>query len=205
MPRLGKKISPKRASVEGYCSNLSSSRLGERSSHGRESLSPEQDLLAWARVGRDDAWILFPSLFLGCLIYVWLDCYAKIWNEWICLSKRMYELWMVDLNDSWHEMNMKWLLIEVTWYWYETQFLFMVWEGWFGMDSTVDMVEDLVVQVGMRIMCMINITWLIEYDWSVVSAWSHEPLGETSWSCFSGRDVIPWPLLVGVHGGAPSI
>jgi len=71
----------------------------------------------------------------------------------------MYELWMVDLNDSWHEMNMKWLLIEVTWYWYETQFLFMVWEGWFGMDSTVDMVEDLVVQVGMRIMCMINITW----------------------------------------------
>jgi len=28
----------------------------------------------------------------------------------------MYELWMVDLNDSWHEMNMKWLVIEVTWY-----------------------------------------------------------------------------------------
>jgi len=26
------------------------------------------------------------------------------------------------------------------------------------MDSTVDMVKDLVVQVGMRIMCMINIT-----------------------------------------------
>jgi len=22
---------------------------------------------------------------------------------------------------------------------------------------------------------------------------------------FSGRDIIPWPLLVGVHGGAPSI
>jgi len=22
---------------------------------------------------------------------------------------------------------------------------------------------------------------------------------------FSGRDVIPWPLLVGVHGGAPSV
>jgi len=22
---------------------------------------------------------------------------------------------------------------------------------------------------------------------------------------FSGRDVIPWSLLVGVHGGAPSI
>jgi len=32
-----------------------------------------------------------------------------------------------------------------------------------------------------------------------------ESLGEISGSCFSGRDVIPWPLLVGVHGGAPSI
>ena len=32
-----------------------------------------------------------------------------------------------------------------------------------------------------------------------------ESLGETRGSCFSGRDVIPCPLLVGVHGGAPSI
>jgi len=30
-------------------------------------------------------------------------------------------------------------------------------------------------------------------------------LGGVSRSCFSGRDVIPWPLLVGVHGGAPSV
>jgi len=30
-------------------------------------------------------------------------------------------------------------------------------------------------------------------------------LGGISGSCFSGRDVIPWPLLVGVHGGAPSV
>jgi len=30
-------------------------------------------------------------------------------------------------------------------------------------------------------------------------------LGEISGLCFSGRDVIPWALLVGVHGGAPSI
>jgi len=30
-------------------------------------------------------------------------------------------------------------------------------------------------------------------------------LGGISGSCFSGRDVISWPLLVGVHGGAPSI
>ncbi|QCD99716.1 hypothetical protein DEO72_LG7g1001 [Vigna unguiculata] len=28
---------------------------------------------------------------------------------------------------------------------------------------------------------------------------------EASGSCFSGRDVIPWPLLVGVYGSAPSV
>ena len=39
--------------------------------------------------------------------------------------------------------------------------------------------------------------------WSVRK--SLKSLGGTSGSCFSGRDVIPWPLLVGVHGGAPSI
>jgi len=30
-------------------------------------------------------------------------------------------------------------------------------------------------------------------------------LSGISGSCFSGRDVIPWTLLVGVHGGAPSV
>jgi len=30
-------------------------------------------------------------------------------------------------------------------------------------------------------------------------------LGGILGSCLSGRDVIPWPLLVGVHGGAPSV
>jgi len=39
--------------------------------------------------------------------------------------------------------------------------------------------------------------------WSVHN--SLKFLGEISGSCFSGRDVIPWPLLVGVYGGAPSI
>ena len=52
---------------------------------------------------------------------------------------------------------------------------------------------------------MINITWLFEY----VGLWlvrnSLKSLGEISGLCFSGRDVIPWALLVGVHGGAPSI
>jgi len=39
--------------------------------------------------------------------------------------------------------------------------------------------------------------------WSVRK--SLRSLGEILGSCFSGRDVIPWPLLVGVHGGVPSI
>jgi len=43
----------------------------------------------------------------------------------------------------------------------------MDWEGSVGMDSTWNMNEDLVIKVGMRVMCMINITLLIEYVWSV--------------------------------------
>jgi len=35
------------------------------------------------------------------------------------------------------------------------------------MDSTWNMNEDLVIKVGMRVMCMIIITLLIEYVWSV--------------------------------------
>jgi len=51
---------------------------------------------------------------------------------------------------------------------------------------------------------MLNITGLIMIGpWSVHN--SLKSLGGISGSCFSGRDVIPWPLLVGVHGGAPSI
>jgi len=39
--------------------------------------------------------------------------------------------------------------------------------------------------------------------WSVRN--SLKSLGGVSGSHFSGLDIIPWPLLVGVHGGAPSI
>jgi len=45
-------------------------------------------------------------------------------------------------------------------------------------------------------LCMF-VVWLVRN--------SLKSLGGTSGSCFSGRDVIPWPLLVGVHGGVPSI
>jgi len=43
MPSSGEEISPKRASVNGHCSRLSSFGLGEGSSPERESLSPERD------------------------------------------------------------------------------------------------------------------------------------------------------------------
>ena len=48
-PRSSEEGSPKRASANGNCSWMSSSRLGERSSPERESLSPEWDLFAWPR------------------------------------------------------------------------------------------------------------------------------------------------------------
>jgi len=63
------------------------------------------------------------------------------------------------------------------------------------------------MDVGMKFLCMVYvfISWLIIYvgKWSVRNPL--ESLGEASRSCFSGRDVIPWPLLVGVYGGAPSV
>jgi len=58
----------------------------------------------------------------------------------------------------------------------------------------------------MGYICVMNIllTCLIMFGpWSVRN--SLKSLGEVSGSCFNGRDVISWPLLVGVHGGAPSI
>jgi len=61
--------------------------------------------------------------------------------------------------------------------------------------------------VGMNFLCMVYmfIYWLIipVGKWSVRNPL--ESLGGASGLCFSGRDVIPWPLLVGVYGGAPSV
>jgi len=52
-------------------------------------------------------------------------------------------------------------------------------------------------------MISVFIAWLFVYIFGMKSVRnSLKSLGETLGSCFSGRDVIPWPLLVGVHGGA---
>ena len=139
------------------------------------------------------------------------------WERVICVN---YEfgisfIWIIleRLNicicgdESWHEQQWTWWLI-------------IQWHG-FGMRrNTLLMVgnNELVL-----IQHMINEGWLQmlvgdSYAWYVYpllgclymfSMWSVrnslKPLGGTLGSCFSGRDVIPWPLLVGVHGGAPSI
>jgi len=54
-------------------------------------------------------------------------------------------------------------------------------------------------------MMYVFISWPFIYvgKWSVRNPL--ESLGGASGSCFNGRDVIPWPLLVGVYGGAPSV
>jgi len=61
--------------------------------------------------------------------------------------------------------------------------------------------------ISMKFLCMmyVCISWLFIYigKWSVRNPL--ESLGETSGSCFSGRDVIPWPLSVGVHDGVPFV
>jgi len=60
------------------------------------------------------------------------------------------------------------------------------------------------VKFGMRYLYVhVKYCLIMIGPWSVRN--SLNSLGGVSGSCFSGRDVIPWPLLVGVCGGAPSI
>jgi len=63
------------------------------------------------------------------------------------------------------------------------------------------------MDVGMKFLCMmyVFISWSFIHVGKLSVRNSLESLGEASRSCFSGRDVIPWPLLVGVYGGAPFV
>jgi len=76
-----------------------------------------------------------------------------------------------------------------SWYWFDMRYMRVVYGCWYEFP-----IHGVYV-----------ISWLIIYvgKWSVRNPL--ESLGEASRSCFSGRDVIPWPLLVGVHCGAPSV
>ena len=67
-----------------------------------------------------------------------------------------------DLNEM--------VCIKETWYWYEIQIYIHYLEmmSWYGFDIWLWM------RMGCKgwheILCMVKITWLIEHDWSVVSA-----------------------------------
>jgi len=74
---------------------------------------------------------------------------------------------------------------------------------WYGFNMEYEW--EVVTMVDMGFECLIIVIWLFEYICYVSVRNSLKSLGEISGSCFSGRDVIPWLLLVGVHGGAPSV
>jgi len=56
----------------------------------------------------------------------------------------------------------------------------MKYKGWVGMYSIFGYERGLVEKGWHEVMCMINITWLIEHDWSVSVRNSFKSLGEIS-------------------------
>jgi len=151
--------------------------------------------MVWWLNGNEYAWLGEGYM---CELWVW----HKIYMSYTWEAEYMY-MW----SRSWHEQQWTWWLV-------------IQWHG-FGMRrNTLLMVgnNELVL-----IQLMINEGWLRmlvwdSYAWYVYpllgclymfDTWSVrnslKPLGGTSRSCFSGRNIILWPLLVDVHGGAPSI
>jgi len=56
----------------------------------------------------------------------------------------------------------------------------MKYKGWVGMDSIFGSERGLVEKGWHEVMCMINITWLIEHDWSMSVRNSLKSLGQIS-------------------------
>jgi len=65
------------------------------------------------------------------------------------MSDVIHELWMMDWVLFWHVIWMRWLV----WKWHGSDmkynFIFMVWKGWVGMDSTFGYEWGWVTKVGM--------------------------------------------------------
>jgi len=112
-----------------------------------------------------------------------LVCIYKVSDEWICMSDVIHGLWIMNLDKSWHAISMKWLVSKWHGIGMKYNSIFMDWEGWVGMDSTWKMNVDLVIKVGMRVICMINwlsmiglcqcvIPWASRWDLMVVLQWS---------------------------------
>jgi len=180
----------------------------------RREIAWARDSLAWARLlclskrlGENAPSSVFSTILVWLIYFGWFGLF-KAWDEWcVCMG-------LV------HGFNMmRWL-----WSWYE------IWRGSWISNDVLDMVlawgtilycgfgkdELLLTQHGIwmrdgykRLIWNWCVWWILR-DWlNMYSMWSiHnslKSLGEISRSCFSGRDVIPWLLLMGVHGGAPSI
>ena len=105
---------------------FSSSHLGEGSSPERGNLSLERGLSAWARVGRDSVWVLFPSLSLDvCHMFNWITILKHELGEYVWVE------WLMDYNwKVWHDFSM----------WH-------VWDGWLqkwhgiGMSNNVILID----------------------------------------------------------------
>ena len=125
------------------------------------------------------------------------EVWEMTWNMWYRLN------WYIDVALACKVNEMDVIEMAMVLVWDETLYSWNWWMRWYG--TTWNTNENLVTNIDPRFECMIIVTWLYEYIWYESVRNSLEFLGETSGSCFSGRDVIPWPLLVSVHGGAPSI
>jgi len=121
-----------------------------------------------------------------CGIYMrgWIRMWSQIWHEQL-QTLRIGNL----VAWYWYEGKRFLVIGNTSWYWFDMWYMRVVYRCWYEFS-----IHGVYV-----------ISWLIIYvdKWSVRNPL--ESLGEASGSCFSGRDVIPWPLLVGVHSGAPSV
>ena len=87
-------------------------------------------VLAWARpfslsdeLGETACW--FGNFFiLERMAYIKFVYCMMIWGKGLCVWGRMYELWVVNLNDSWHVMNMEWLVMKMARWWGELMWLY---------------------------------------------------------------------------------
>jgi len=184
---------------------VSSSRLDEGSLPEQSPSRLSEALHPRRRVGRE-------CVLVWCFSYSWMYGLHLIWLSYDGMRGRNMHVWegVWVMNDEleWllacdehgmvgykSGMIMRWIEILHTWMEYEE--LEWVWPGTW---------KELAIKVGI---IYIHVWEMLLGCLNMFGLWSArnslKALGEISGSCFSGRDVISWPLLVGVHGGAPSV
>jgi len=149
--RLGEEGLPKQDLAGSHYFHSSSSRLSKGSPPEREKP------LAWASTfSLSESWATMrPCSDFFCVIgwmsRVWLDYCIKACSDWLCMSDVVHGLWMMGLVWSWHVIQMRWLISK--WHGIDMKYnsIFMVWEGWVGMDSTFGYEWGRVEKAGMRL------------------------------------------------------